>query len=79
MRRRGKWSAGEPRQGIILLVVLVLLALFAMLLITFVIATVNNRQGVTLSSRVEQTGDSPQTQLHDAFMQLVVGSAIPIR
>ena len=64
---------GPRREGVILLVVLILLALFTMMLITFVIATVNTRQSVTLSSRVEQTGDPPSTQLHDAFMQLVRG------
>ena len=60
--------------GIILLIVLVLLALFTMLLISFVVATSTNRQSVMQSARIEQTGDTPQTQLYDAFMQVVRGS-----
>ncbi|HVU88819.1 MAG TPA: hypothetical protein VHD36_15965 [Pirellulales bacterium] len=70
VRRR---AAARQPAGIILLVVLVLLALFTMLLISFVVATVSNRQSVIQSARVEQTGDSPQSQLYDAFMQVVRG------
>jgi hypothetical protein len=70
VRRRA--GARQP-SGIILLVVLVLLALFTMLLISFVVATVANRQSVLQSTRVEQTGDSPQGQIHDVFMQVVRG------
>jgi hypothetical protein len=67
----------QPRQGIILLIVLVLLALFTMMLITFVVATVNTRQGALQAARAEQTGDPPQSIMHSALMQLVRGARNP--
>jgi len=72
-----RWArriAARRSPGIILLIVLVLLALFTMLLISFVVATVSNRQSVIISARAEQTGDPPAAQLNSAFMQVVRGS-----
>ncbi len=73
-RPGGRRTRRRRPAGIILLIVLVLLALFTMLLISFVVATSGNRQSVMQSARAEQTGDSPQSQLYGAFMQVVRGA-----
>ncbi|MBI2825987.1 MAG: hypothetical protein HYX69_14985 [Planctomycetia bacterium] len=56
-----------------MLVVLILLALFTMLLITFVVNTTGNKIGVQYAARVEQTDDPPSSLLYRALMQVVRG------
>ena len=73
-RRR---KAQRRRRGVILLVVLALLSLFTLMLITFVIATAHFKSSARASSKVEQTGDSPDAQLHIAFLQVVRGPRNP--
>jgi len=65
------------RRGVILLVTLVLLTLFTMMLITFVVTTVTSRQGMMGPARVEQTGDSPEAIMYDAFLQVIRGPRNP--
>lgn len=70
-------SRGGRRQGIVLMIMLSLLALFTVMAVTFVVASGQFRRGVVAASRAEQTGDSFDILLQQAAMQVVRGSNHP--
>ena len=68
-----------PRRGIVLLFVLALLALFSLVTVTYVLVARQAKIGALVSSRVEQTGNTGQTnsQLDFALLQVLRGTNSP--
>jgi len=65
------------RRGVILLVVLGLLSLFALTGITFVLVAGQHQRGSTAASRREQYGDPPSVLLNEALLQVLRGTNNP--
>lgn len=64
----------RPRQGIILLFVMALLALFALVTVTFVIVAHSHRQSTIVASRVESNIDTPKALIDRTVLQVLVGT-----
>ncbi len=65
------------RRGILLLVVLSLLVLFAMIAVTFMLLAGNYRKVSLAASKAELVGDDPRREIDDAFGQLIRGTLNP--
>ena len=59
------------RRGVLLLVVLSLLVLFALISVTFVLIAGQYRRSSRSAARAEQYGDDPRKQLDEVFAQIV--------
>ena len=66
----------DSRRGVLLLVVLSLLVLFAMIAVTFVLVA-GKYSACRAAGKTELVGDDPQKQLDDAFGQVVRGTLDP--
>ncbi|HEY1068219.1 MAG TPA: hypothetical protein VGE52_18995, partial [Pirellulales bacterium] len=64
----------QRRRGVILIVVVGLMALFALVGITFVITAEQANRGAQSAAEVERYEDPPETLLQRAFLQVLVGS-----
>lgn len=62
------------RQGVILLVVLGLLALFTLVAITFVIVASQARRGAVIASKAQQQGTPPDVLVRRAILEVARGS-----
>ncbi len=62
---------GLARRGVLLLVVLSMLALFALIGVTFVLVASQHRRALRAESRAEQYGDDYRKQLDNVFAQIV--------
>jgi len=75
------WLRGEhrrrQRQGVILLVVLAILALFVVIGLSFVLLATQERQAARLVSKVEQRGNHPKVLLDGTIEQILRGSLNP--
>ncbi|MGE0697135.1 MAG: hypothetical protein AB7O59_23700 [Pirellulales bacterium] len=79
MNRRSQHTDHQPlttshyrrRRGVLLLVVLSLLVLFAMITVTFVLVAGQYRRMSRAAGKVELVGDDPSRQLDEAFAQTV--------
>lgn len=67
--KRGKRT--RKRRGVILLVVLSLLAMFALLITTFVVIAGNYRMGAVISARSTPEGESPQKVVDNVMLSLL--------
>jgi hypothetical protein len=65
------------RQGVILLVVLGLLALFTLVAITFVIVASQARRGAVIASKAQQQGTPPDVLVRRAILEVARGSHNP--
>ncbi len=65
------------RRGVLLLVVLGMLAMFAMVAIAFVVLTGHERRTADAASHVDQVLDVPEKTLHQAFNVVATGSTSP--
>ena len=61
------------RRGVLLLLVLGLLALFALVAVAFVIISGQSQRSSRITQRVDQTQNDPQRQLNEAMMQVARG------
>ena len=61
----------HDRRGVLLLVVLSLLVLFALISVTFVLIAGQYRRSSRSAARAEQYGDDPRKQLDEVFAQIV--------
>lgn len=68
----------EPRRGVILLVVLGLLTLFALMTMTFILVAAQARRTAQATTEAEQYGDPPQTLLDEAALQVLRGTNNPL-
>jgi len=68
----------RDRRGVLLLVVLTLLALFAAITVTFVVLAGQYRKSSMSDSRLERQGDPPQKLLEDAVAQVIRGTEVPL-
>ncbi|MGE0535092.1 MAG: hypothetical protein AB7O68_08965 [Pirellulales bacterium] len=76
-RIRNRTPRRPARRGIILLFVMALLALFALVTVTFVIVAHAHKQSARILSNVERNYDTPRAQLDQTLMQILVGSNNP--
>jgi hypothetical protein len=67
----------QPRRGIILLFVMALLALFALVTVTFVIVAHSHKQSAGKASHVERNLDISKALLDRTITQILVGSEDP--
>src|SRR5690606_39101152 len=70
-------AVARRSQGVILLVMLGLLAMFTLIAVTFVVASGQFRRGAAAASKAEQMGDPFEALLHQALMQVARGSNHP--
>ncbi len=68
---------GQERRGVLLLVVLSLLVLFAMITVTFVLVASQYRRMSRAAGKVELVGNDPRKLLDEAFGQIVRGTRNP--
>lgn len=68
----------RDRRGVLLLVVLTLLALFAAITVTFVVLAGQYRRSSISDSKMERQGDPPQKLLNDAVSQVIRGTEVPL-
>jgi len=61
------------RRGVLLIIILALLAMFALIAVAFVILTGHASSSAKSIQRVEQYHDPPQAELHRALMQVLRG------
>ncbi len=66
--------SADSRRGVLLLIVLSVLALFALLALTFVLVAVHYYRSAQTAARAAQASDSPQSDLDDAFHQVLRGT-----
>lgn len=71
-------STRRRRQGMILMVVMILLALFTLVAVTFVVATAQGRRGAIAAGKSEVVGDSPEAEIKEACIQLIRGTNNPL-
>ena len=79
-RARSARSCAGPRiqrEGVILLVVLGLLTLFALMTMTFILVAAQARRTAIASSQAEQHGDAPQDLLEEAAKQILRAPTTP--
>jgi hypothetical protein len=67
----------HPRRGVLLLLVLGLLALFALVAVAFVIISGQSQRSSKIMQRMDQTQNDPQRQLNEAMMQVARGPSNP--
>ena len=67
----------RSRHGIILLFVMALLALFALVTVTFVIVAHSHREATGVAARVERNIDFPKAMIDRAVSQILVGTNDP--
>lgn len=67
-------ASTKTRRGVLLLIVLSVLALFALLALSFVLIATHFQQSARLAARASQQLDSPDQVLDEAFHQVVRGS-----
>lgn len=67
----------RARRGVLLLVVLALLAMFALIAFTYLIVTNQARRAAQTFERLDQFGDPPEFELHQAAMQVIRGAPSP--
>ncbi len=77
MQKPGNKLPG-PRRGVLLLLVLGILALFALVAVAFVIISGQSQRSAKTMQRVDQTLDDPQKQLNEAMMQVARGPSNPV-
>src|SRR3990172_1272261 len=65
------------RRGVLLLIVLALLALFALIAVTFVILSTHEQRAAESQARVERYADPPDKLLNEALLQVFRGSNCP--
>lgn len=67
----------QPRRGVILLVVMVLLALLTMLGLTIVLTTAQGRLSALAAARATLESEHDESAMYDVFTQVVAGSNDP--
>jgi hypothetical protein len=67
----------KTRRGVVLIVVLGLLALFGLVMVTFLMTTEQQQMGSESRSVIERFDDAPRTHLRGAIEQLLVGTRRP--
>ncbi|MCA9099964.1 MAG: hypothetical protein KDA63_02375 [Planctomycetales bacterium] len=72
--RCGHARVAPQRRGVILIVVLGMLSLFALMAVTFVIVARQSRMSSYVDARYEQVGDPPEQVLDDVFKQVLRGT-----
>ncbi len=72
-----KVKRSPARRGVLLLVVLGMLAMFAMMAVAFVVLTGHERRGAEAARKVDQVVDPPEQQLDQALGVVVRGSNNP--
>ncbi|MBN2216873.1 MAG: hypothetical protein JW719_05820, partial [Pirellulales bacterium] len=65
-----------PRRGAVLLIVLAVLALFALIGVTFVIVSSHQQRAAQTQARVDQYAEAPDELLNEALMQVLRGSNV---
>jgi len=72
------WLCGENnRRGVLLLVVVGLLAMFALIGLTFVILASHQQKAAEAQARLEQYAESPEELLNETLLQVVRGTRKP--
>lgn len=74
LKRQMRSRHSRQRQGVILLVVLGILALFALVGVVYVVTSGQHNAAVRNEIKWEQVGDPPEALLNDAVLQLLVGT-----
>ncbi len=77
VRKARSWFP-RRRRGMVLLVVLSLLAIFTLITVSFVLIASQGRRTAVAAARADQKGNSPQSQLHEAMLQIVRGTNNPM-
>jgi hypothetical protein len=77
MQKPGKKLPG-PRRGVLLLLVLALLTLFALVAVAFVLISSQSQRSSKNMQRVDQTLEDPQKLLNEAMMQVARGPSNPV-
>ncbi|MEZ6070138.1 MAG: hypothetical protein R3C10_07615 [Pirellulales bacterium] len=72
--RGGHARVAPQRRGVILIVVLGMLSLFALMAVSFVIVARQSRMSSYVDARYEQVGDPPEQVLDDVFKQVLRGT-----
>ena len=77
MNRRTRRFQRDARRGVLLLVILGLLAMFALVAVAFVVITSQAQRAAKQTQRVDEQYDPPEETLHQAALQLFRGSTSP--
>jgi hypothetical protein len=73
MNRLAEHSLPRRRRGVVLIIVLSLLAMFALMAVTFVLVSSQSLRSAKTMQRVDQVFDPPQQILHQAALQVIRG------
>jgi hypothetical protein len=72
----GMIRSRKSRQGVVLLITLSILTLFALLAVTFVISSGVFKTAAVTNARVGTVGDPPEVELNQALMQVIRGPSL---
>lgn len=73
----GTYRNRKNRQGVVLLIILGLLAMFGMTAVTLVLVTGHHQRAATTAARIGQHSDPPEKLLEEAMYQVIRGTKSP--
>ncbi|MDZ4780879.1 MAG: hypothetical protein SGJ19_11550 [Planctomycetia bacterium] len=77
VRKARSWFP-RRRRGMVLLVVLSMLAIFTLITVSFVLIASQGRRTAVAAARADRTNNTPQSQLHEAMLQIIRGTQNPL-